>query len=98
MACAPDHEPHAGRNYPEANHVHATHAHIDREPQQVTPRERGQQGEGDDDAVAPERSQGCRGARIENRATPGIPKLLCDTSRYLIGILTGHRRSAIVGT
>ena len=32
------HEPHAGRNYPEAGQVHATHAHIDREPQQVTPR------------------------------------------------------------
>ena len=94
------HDPHAGRNHPEASHVHATHAHIDREPQQVTPRQRGQQGEGDDDddAVAPERSQGCRGARIENRATPGIPKLLCDTSRYPIGILTSHRRSAIVGT
>ena len=40
-------------------------AHIDREPQQVTPRERRQQGEGydDDDAVAPDRSQGCRSGR-----------------------------------
>lgn len=73
---------------------------MDREPQQVTPRERSQQGEGDDedDTVAPERPQGCRGPRIENRATPSIPKLLRDPSRYLIGILTGRRRSAIVGT
>jgi hypothetical protein len=50
----------------------------------------------DDDAVAPERFQGCHGGRIENHAAPGIPKLPCDTSRYLIGILTGHRRSANV--
>jgi len=90
------HERHAGRDHSKADHVHAAHCHVGREPQQVAPRQRGQQSkrEDDDDTVASE-DGGLSGRGNDSLARDSrMPKLLGDMSSYLIGLL---KRSTVVG-
>jgi hypothetical protein len=76
---------------------HGVCGHVGPEPQQVAPRQRGQQCEyeDDDNTVAPE--HGCLGGReIENLALkPGVPKLLRNPGCL---IFTGHRRNQLASS
>jgi hypothetical protein len=85
-----NHDLHPGRNCSQAAHVHAAHGRVGREPQQIAPRQRGQENEreADDDAVPPEYGWVGRD-QIDSLATePGAAKLPRYTGVNLLGLLT----------
>jgi hypothetical protein len=75
--------------HPEIIHGHAIHNHGVREPQQVTPRQRGQHGESEDDDNAVPPKGGCIGGHeVQNLIfQPSFPKSLSNTGGLLIGIV-----------